>query len=56
MDSDSDAERDREAAKDRDLPPYRVKHSDMNIKLVKDVVRCNNNLQVNSFIRVGQLI
>jgi hypothetical protein len=37
MDSDSDAEKRNE---DADLPPFRIRHSDMNIKLVKEIVKC----------------
>lgn len=36
MDSDSDVEK---RNLDADLPPYRIRHSDMNLKLVKDVIR-----------------
>jgi hypothetical protein len=36
----SDSDSDGHQKKEVETPPYRLRHSDMNIKLVKEVVRC----------------
>ena len=44
MDSDSDEEK-----REKELPPYRVRYNDMPVKLVKEVVRCNEKSIFYSF-------
>jgi hypothetical protein len=40
----SDSDSDKEQKMDLDLPPYRLRHSDMPLKLVKEVVRCKHKI------------
>lgn len=50
----SDSDSDREGKQDADIPPYRVRHSDLNIKLVKEIVRCirhNKLLELDSLFK-----
>jgi hypothetical protein len=49
--SDSESEKDKNL--DIDLPPYRIRHNDMNLKLVKDIIRCNDYFILN---RIGAFI